>query len=78
MLPYNHNLKTTGNTLNIDQKMIGGFWVVLYLIEEKSSACGSSESRGDQFRSVGQDGVTVGTRKETRSTNVVQKDASHR
>lgn len=50
---------------------------VHHLIEEKSSACGSCEPCGDQLWSIRQDGVTVGTREQARSTNVVQKDASH-
>lgn len=50
---------------------------VHHLVEQKSSACGSCESGGDQLRSISQDCVTVGTRKEPCSTNVVQEDTSH-
>lgn len=49
-----------------------------YLIKEESSASGSCEARGDKLRPIGQDGVTVGTRKQACSTNVVQENASHR
>lgn len=51
---------------------------LLYLIKEESSASGSCESGGDKLRPIGQDGVTVGTRKKACSTNVVQEDTSHR
>lgn len=47
------------------------------LVEQKSSAGGSSEASGDEFGSVGQDGVAVGTRKEASPTDVIQEDASH-
>lgn len=50
----------------------------LHLIEEESSARGSRESCGDELRPVSQNGVTVGTREETRSADVVQEDAPHR
>lgn len=49
----------------------------MYLVEQESPASGSGESRGDEFSSVCQDGVTVGTREEASPTNVVQEDASH-
>lgn len=47
------------------------------LVEEKSSAGGSSEACGDELSSVGQNGVTVGTREEASSTNVIQEDPPH-
>lgn len=51
---------------------------VHHLIEEESSACGSSESCGDELRAISQDSVTVGTREEASSANVVQEDTPHR
>lgn len=48
-----------------------------YLVEEESSASGSSETCGDEFSPVGKDGVTVCTREKATSTNVVQEDAPH-
>lgn len=47
------------------------------LVEQESPASGSGEACGDEFSSVGQNGVTVGTREEASPTNVVQEDPSH-
>lgn len=49
-----------------------------YLVEQESSAGGSSEARGDEFCSVGQNGVTVGAGEQASPTDVVQEDPSHR
>lgn len=51
--------------------------VCRYLVEEESSASGSSEACGDEFRSVGQNGVTVGAGEEASSPNVSQEDPPH-
>lgn len=51
---------------------------VHHLIEEERSSCGSCESCGDELRPISQDGVTVGTREEACSANVVQEDTAHR
>lgn len=48
-----------------------------YLVEEESSACGSSEACGDELSSVGQDCVTVGTREQASPSNVIQEDTPH-
>lgn len=48
-----------------------------HLVEQESSASGSSEACGDEFSSVGQDGVTVGTREEAGPTDVIQEDTAH-
>lgn len=47
------------------------------LVEEESPASGSGEAGGDELSSVGQDGVTVGTREEASPTDVVQEDTPH-
>lgn len=47
------------------------------LVEQERSAGGSSEARGDEFSSVGQDGVTVGAGEEASPTNVIQEDPPH-
>lgn len=47
------------------------------LVEQESSTGCSCEACGDEFSPVGQDGVTVSTRKEAASTNVIQEDAPH-
>lgn len=51
--------------------------VCRYLVEQESSASGPSEARGDEFSSVGQNGVTVGAREEASTTNVIQEDPPH-
>lgn len=48
-----------------------------YLVKQESSAGGSSEACGDEFSSVGQDGVTVGTGEEASPTDVIQEDSPH-
>lgn len=49
----------------------------MYLVEEESPASSSGEAGGDELSSVGQDGVTVGTREEASPTDVVQEDTPH-
>lgn len=48
-----------------------------YLVEQESSACGSSEPRWDELSSVGQNGVTIGAREEASSADVIQEDPPH-
>lgn len=48
-----------------------------YLVEQESSACGSSEPRWDELSSIGQNGITIGTREEASSTDVIQEDPPH-
>lgn len=48
-----------------------------YLVEQESSACGSSEPRWDELSSVGQNGVAIGAREEASSADVIQEDPPH-
>jgi len=48
-----------------------------YLVEQESSSGGPGEARGDEFSSVGQNGVTVCTSEEASPTNVIQEDPTH-
>lgn len=47
------------------------------LVEQESSSGGPSEARGDEFSSVGQNGVTVCTSEEASPANVIQEDPPH-
>lgn len=47
------------------------------LVEQESSAGGSSEACGDEFSSVGQDGVTVGAGEEASPTDMIQENPPH-
>ena len=49
----------------------------MHLIKEEGSAGGPGEACGDELRSIGEDGVTVGTGEEACSTDVVEEDSPH-
>lgn len=50
---------------------------VHHFVEKERSAGGSGKPCADQFVSVGEDGVAAGAGKESRPTNVVQKNSTH-
>lgn len=47
------------------------------LVKKKCSASGACESSGDEFRTVGQDRITVCTGKQTGTTDMIKENPAH-
>lgn len=47
------------------------------LVKKKRSASGTGKPSGDELRAVGQDRITVCTRKQTGATNMIKENSPH-
>lgn len=48
-----------------------------HFVEEKRPSRGASKSRTDELAAVRQNGVAAGAREQSRTSNVVEEDATH-